>query len=60
MLSVSSSVFAKVAAVNVIGTSDYSSIGNGAIISMSYAPDPPTGLARDEDETTRTQLGLLW
>ena len=48
MLSVSSSVFAKIAAINVIGTSEYSTIGNGAVISMSFAPDPPTNLARDE------------
>jgi hypothetical protein len=60
MLSVSSSVFAKVAAVNSIGTSEYSSIGNGAIISMSFAPDAPITLARDEVLTTRTQLGLTW
>ena len=47
MLSLDSSVIAKIAAINVIGLGDYSEIGNGAVISMSYAPDAPLNLARN-------------
>jgi hypothetical protein len=54
MLSLGSSVTAKIAAVNVIGTSEYSPIGNGAVILMSYAPDAPLNLARNELTTTKT------
>jgi hypothetical protein len=60
MLSLDSSVIAKVGAINIIGLSDYSDDGNGAVISMSYAPDAPTNLARNHGTTTRTQLGLTW
>lgn len=60
MLSVGSSVYAKVAAINVIGPSDYSSLGNGAVISMSYKPDPPMNLQRDEVNTSKTQVAFTW
>ena len=59
-LSVGSSVFAKIAAINVVGSSTYSTIGNGAIISMSYKPDPPRNLARDSLTTDKTQIGITW
>ena len=60
MISIGSSVQVKVAALNVVGTSPYSQVGNGAVITMSFVPDAPINLARDEVETTRTQVGLLW
>jgi hypothetical protein len=54
------SVYAKVAATNVVGNSLYSSVGNGAIITMSYPPDAPDNLLRDEAITSRTVLGFSW
>lgn len=40
-LKVNQSVYAKVLATNAIGSSAYSNAGNGAVITMSYAPDSP-------------------
>lgn len=55
-----SSVWAKVSAINVIGMGDYSPTGNGAVISMSYVPDAPVSLARDEVNTNLEQVSLTW
>jgi hypothetical protein len=54
MLSLQSSVIAKIAAINVINTGLYSDMGNGAVIEMSYAPDPPMNLERNHITTTKT------
>lgn len=45
------SVFAKVIAKNVMGTSQVSSPGNGAILKLSVEPDPPINLTRDDLNT---------
>jgi hypothetical protein len=60
MLTISSSVLVKVAAINIVGASPFSEVGNGAVITMSFEPDAPINLARDQIQTTRTQVGLLW
>ena len=39
-----SSVYARSAAINIIGSSLFSTAGNGAVIAMSYAPDAPVNL----------------
>jgi hypothetical protein len=49
-----SSVKARVAAVNVIGTSLLSTAGNGAVILMSYIPDAPTNLTTNFALTSKT------
>jgi len=55
-----SSVYAKVAAVNVVGVGAYSQGGNGAVIQISFAPDAPINLARDSNLTTINQIVLIW
>lgn len=37
-----------------------SSVGNGAVIFISTEPDAPVNLARDNVETTTTQIGFTW
>lgn len=54
------SVYAKVAATNIVGDSLFSQVGNGAVIAMSYPPDAPRNLRRNEDVTTRTVLAFYW
>jgi hypothetical protein len=56
----SDNVYAKVSASNVVGDSQYSDVGNGAIITMSYPPDAPTNLLRNDASTTRTVLAFTW
>lgn len=56
----STSVYAKVLATNVVGDSQYSIVGNGAYITMSYPPDAPTNLLRDEETTSMTVLAFTW
>lgn len=46
-----SSVYAKVSAQNVKGSSDYSSVENGAVILT--APDPPVNLADNTYVTSK-------
>ncbi len=48
------SVYAKVAATNIVGDSLYSEVGNGAVIAISYEPDAPRNIKRNEQETTTT------
>jgi hypothetical protein len=60
MLSIDDSVYAKVAAINIIGSSAYSGPGNGAVITMSYPPDAPTTLERNYDLTSKTQISFTW
>ena len=52
------SVYAKVKATNSIGSSEFSVVGNGAVIIT--APDPPTSLADDTFVTDKDQVGLTW
>jgi hypothetical protein len=52
------SVFAKVSAINIVGTSLSSLAGNGAII-LTY-PDAPTLLANNPTVTTAVAIGLTW
>ena len=59
-LSASASIYAKIVAVNAIGSSQESVAGNGATLMISSVPDAPIGLARDSVTTTTTQIGLLW
>ncbi len=59
MLNLQSSVFARVAAINIVGTSSFSSAGNGAVITVSYPPDAPINLARGQ-ATTKTTIVLTW
>lgn len=50
------SIYAQVAAINVIGTSEFSDAGNGAVILTN--PAPPTNLANIAAITRATQVGL--
>lgn len=59
-LSNGASIFAKIVAINAIGSSEESTAGNGATLSISTVPDAPIGLARDSLTTTTNQIGLLW
>jgi hypothetical protein len=47
-----------VKAINIVGESDYSESGNGAII-MTY-PDPPINLQDNPGVTNMIQIGLTW
>jgi hypothetical protein len=60
MLSLGASVYAKVAAINQIGNSLESLPGNGATITLSFVPDAPINLKRNELLTTRTQISFTW
>ena len=53
-----SSIYAKVSATNLVGTSADSSAGNGATIITN--PDPPLNLANNAAITTASQVGLTW
>ena len=46
-LLVGDSVYASVIAINDIGSSPQSAVGNGAIIAISTIPDAPKNLIRD-------------
>ena len=52
------SVFAKVMATNVVGSTTDSSEGNGAII-LTY-PDQPVSLAEDTATTSATTIKITW
>jgi hypothetical protein len=52
------SVYAKVSASNVYGSSATSDGGNGA--TLSTYPDPPTLMIENEDARTATDLGISW
>ena len=53
-----SSVFAKVTAINIYGSSAESPEGNGATIIT--ATDPPTGLSEIEAERTSSSVTFSW
>jgi hypothetical protein len=53
-----SSVFAKISATNVKGSSTESNAGNGAIILTQ--PDAPTNLQEDTSYRTDSQLAITW
>ncbi len=52
------SVYAKVIATNVYGSSVESSAGNGAIITTT--PDAPISLTENTSVRTKSILGLTW
>jgi hypothetical protein len=54
------SIFVKILAINEIGSSPYSLLGNGGIALLSVAPDAPISLARDEATSTFTSIGITW
>lgn len=60
LLQEGTSIYAKISARNEIGESDHSPQGNGATLVLSYVPDAPYGLARDQATTSTSQVGLLW
>ena len=53
-----SSIKAKISALNLIGSSLVSDVGNGAIILTN--PDRPISLANVPAVTTSSQVGLTW
>jgi len=53
-----SSIYAKVTAINIYGSSLVSVSGNGAIILRE--PDPPVNLANNAAITSGSQIGLTW
>lgn len=54
------SVFAHVKAMNVMGESEYSTAGNGAVLKLSVVPDAPTNVARDDAFTLGGQATITW
>ncbi len=53
-----SSIYAKVTAFNLYGSSLESESGNGAIILTN--PDAPVNLVEDYSQRTATSLGFTW
>jgi hypothetical protein len=53
-----SSIFAKVSAINIYGTSAESDQGNGAI--LLRIPDPPVSFTNNVTITSATQIGVTW
>jgi hypothetical protein len=51
-------VFAKVKAINVVGESAFSDLGNGA--HLITLPDKPINLADNTALTDKTQIALTW
>lgn len=58
LLGVGDSIFVKVVATNIKGSSSESSIGSGALVITN--PDVPVSLAEDTAERTVSTLGLTW
>lgn len=52
------SVYAKVKAINIVGESAFSEVGNGAF--MITKPDAPVNLADNLPFTHKTQIALTW
>lgn len=59
-LDLADSVLARVTAYNIIGSSELSDSGNGAVIAITISPDAPVNLLRDDSQTSPTQVGLTW
>ena len=59
-LSDQAEVKATVAAINEVGESDVSSVGEGALIPEKTVPGPPTNLTVDKEETTTSQIKFTW
>ena len=51
-------VYAKITATNIIGESQESPAGNGAL--MATVSDPPQSLANDASKTSHTQITFKW
>ena len=60
LLGDSESIFARVTAINDIGSSTVSSSGITVMPIAPVKPDPPTTLVRDEGLTTKTQVSFTW
>ena len=52
------SIFVKVLAMNLVGSSAYSTAANGAVIFTS--PDAPQTLSNNVQVTSMSQIGLTW
>jgi hypothetical protein len=52
------SIYARVKTRNVVGETDYSAVGNGAVILT--LPDAPLNLVSEEEFTTKTQIKISW
>ena len=57
-LSNSDKVNATVISINLLGDSDVSNVGNGAIIVTT--PEAPTNLVKDHSLTTTNQVSFAW
>jgi len=57
-LSYNDPVNVKVSAINNYGTSDFSEVGDGALIQI--VPDPPVELTNKADITSATVIGFDW
>lgn len=53
-----SSVIAKIKTVNVVGSSPYSFLGNGAV--LLNGPSPPLNFQEVREQTTSFTIGLKW
>ena len=51
-------MYAKVLATNLVGSSAFSDIGNGA--HLLTLPDAPTDLSNVESITNKDQIGMTW
>lgn len=52
------SVYARVKAINIVGESQFSDIGNGA--NMITSPDAPINVQNDFPNSHMTQITLTW
>lgn len=59
-LATGAGIYVKVLAINEVGSSPYSLIGNGGIAFLSVVPDAPISVARDEATSTLTSIGVAW
>lgn len=59
-LVVGNSIYAKIIALNAIGSSPFSTVSNGAVLAFSTVPNKPKLLTRDELLTTTSRIGLGW
>ena len=60
-LQTGSSIYASVVAVNAVGDSPNSDVGNGAIVLVSTVPDPPRFVARSTTiALDKTRISIVW
>jgi hypothetical protein len=53
-----SHIYAKIAAINLMGSSSFSVAGNGAQITRE--PDPPTNIVKDTLVSNAITIGIIW